>query len=341
MARKPSRFVKKLTAEDQEVLRYLRDEGETRRIRQRAHAILLSDMGKTVNELAETFEVTRDTVRDWLNSWERDGVKGLADKSRTGKPPILTPDEQEQVVKLIKDNPRSTKQVLEEIERLMKKRISAATLRRIARRARLRWKRMRRSAKSQRNEADFREAAEDLENFQEAHRSGDLDLYYFDEVGFSLLPSIPYGWQPEGVTIEIPSQRSQQANVLGFLSLSCQLVPFMVEGTIDTEVVIACFDAFSRTIKRLTIVIVDNASSHTSNRFFECMGRWEERGLFIYYLPPHCPELNLIEILWRMMKYHWLPLSAYKNFRSLVEHLQTLLAQVGSRFVINFAAMET
>ena len=80
MARMPTRFVKGLTAEDQEVLRYLRDEGETRRIRQRAHAVLLSHSGKTLNELAETFEVNRDTVRDWFDSWERNGVKGLGTK---------------------------------------------------------------------------------------------------------------------------------------------------------------------------------------------------------------------------------------------------------------------
>lgn len=29
---------------------------------------------------------------------------------------------------------------------------------------------------------------------------------------------------------------------------------------------------------------------------------------------PYSPELNLIEILWRQMKYAWLPLSAYLSF---------------------------
>ena len=339
MARMPTRFVKGLTAEDEEVLRYLRDEGETRRIRQRAHAVLLSHSGKTVNELAATFEVNRDTVRDWFDSWERDGVRGLTDKARTGKPPILTPAEQVQAVELLKANPRSTRQVLQEIKTNTGKTISAVTLRRIARRSDLRWKRMRRSAKRQRDETDFREAQAELQEFQELHRADKLDLYYFDEAGFSLQPSVPYGWQPEGETLEIPSRRSQQVNVLGFLSLSCFFVPFTIEGTIDTEVVIACFDAFSEQIKRLTIVVIDNASAHTSKRFAECRDIWQDRGLFLYYLPPHCPELNLIEILWRMMKYHWLPLSAYQDFRSLVDHVHELLAQVGSRYTINFAAM--
>jgi len=338
MARMPSRFVKGLKTEDQEILRYLRDEGETRRIRQRAHAVLLSHSGKTVNELAETFEVNRDTVRDWFDTWERDGVQGLADKARTGKPPILTPVEQAQAVELLKKNPRSAKQVLQVIQETTGKTISVVTLRRIARRAHLRWKRMRRSAKGQRDEEDFREAQEELREIQEYHRSGELDLRYFDEAGFSLQPSVPYGWQPEGETIEIPSRRSQQLNVLGFLSLSGLLTPYTTEGVIDTEVVIACFEAFCQTIKGLTLVVIDNASSHTSKRFEECREAWEEKGLFLYYLPPHCPELNLIEILWRMIKYRWLPLSAYQDFSTLVKHVHEVLCQVGSCHTLNFAA---
>ena len=64
---------------------------------------------------------------------------------------------------------------------------------------------------------------------------------------------------------------------------------------------------------------------------------WEEKGLFLYFLPSYCPELNLIEILWRMIKYHWLPIKAYDNFKSLVKNFHQILSQVGSRYTINFA----
>ena len=49
---------------------------------------------------------------------------------------------------------------------------------------------------------------------------------------------------------------------------------------------------------------------------------------------------SLIEILWGIIKYHWLPLSAYQNFRSLVEHVHEVLDQVGPRHIISFAAMD-
>ena len=63
----PIRYVEPLVEEDREVLNYLRDHGETPRIRQRAHAILLSDSGKSVRELAEIFEVRRNTASSWLD----------------------------------------------------------------------------------------------------------------------------------------------------------------------------------------------------------------------------------------------------------------------------------
>jgi transposase len=64
---------------------------------------------------------------------------------------------------------------------------------------------------------------------------------------------------------------------------------------------------------------------------------WEARGLYVYLLPAYSPELNLIEILWRMIKYHWLPLSAYGSFKDLLKSLLSVLKDVGSKYQINFA----
>ena len=43
----------------------------------------------------------------------------------------------------------------------------------------------------------------------------------------------------------------------------------------------------------------------------------KERKLTIYPIPPYSPELNIIEIVWRKIKYEWLPFSAYESFLSL------------------------
>lgn len=335
----PSRFVEPLAEEDREILNYLRDHGETPRIRQRAHAILLSDSGKSVNEVADIFEVRRNTVSSWIDRWELEGVEGIADAQRSGAPPKLTDSEIKQVVKIIKKNPRNPRQVLAEISRVTGKIISRSTLRRIARRFNLRWKRMRRSLKSKRDEKKFEAAQGELEELMTQHHLGNVDLYYFDEAGFSLVPPVSYGWQPIGRRLEIPSTRSKQLNVLGFLSLSSQLTSYVAECAVDTDVVIACFDNFCETLKNLTIVIIDNASPHTSKKFESRKADWEEKGLFLYSLPAYCPELNFIEMLWRMIKYQWLDLQAYSSFKALCKHLGDVLSQVGTRYTIDFTAM--
>jgi DDE superfamily endonuclease len=41
-------------------------------------------------------------------------------------------------------------------------------------------------------------------------------------------------------------------------------------------------------------------------------------------LPAYSPQLNLIEILWRFIKYQWLEFSAYKDWNSLVEAVENI-----------------
>ncbi|WP_286817950.1 transposase [Desulfobacter sp. UBA2225] len=43
------------------------------------------------------------------------------------------------------------------------------------------------------------------------------------------------------------------------------------------------------------------------------IGTWEERGLFLYFIPKYSPQLNLIEILWKHIRYFWLSTSAYNG----------------------------
>ena len=71
---------------------------------------------------------------------------------------------------------------------------------------------------------------------------------------------------------------------------------YMFEESIHTGVVLACFDAFCQTITKKTVVVIDNASIHTSDEFEERLSDWKKHGLIIKYLSPCSPELNLIEI---------------------------------------------
>ena len=101
--------------------------------------------------------------------------------------------------------------------------------------------------------------------------------------------------------------------------------------------VVAAFDPLSETINKKTVVVCDNAPTHTSKRFNYNIEKWKAKGLIIKSLPAYAPELNLIEILWRFIKYSWLPFSAYESFKKLVNAVAKVLKGVGKEYHINFA----
>jgi transposase len=221
------------------------------------------------------------------------------------------------------------------------KRVSDTTIKRILKAAKFTWKRIRKSLKNKRDNEEFNAALGSIAELRRQHEDGEIELWYFDETGFDLQPTVPYAWQPNGEIIEVPSERSKRLNVLGFFTPDNRLEPFCFECSVDTDVVIACFEAFIKTMKKngtKRIVIMDNASIHTSVKFMECLPKWKKKGLIINFLPAYSPELNIIESLWRFIKYYWLPFSAYLSFEDLVREVENILAQIGTEFKIDFAS---
>ena len=124
--------------------------------------------------------------------------------------------------------------------------------------------------------------------------------------------------------------------MLGFLKRNNELIPYMVEGKVDASTVIECFEQVSQQLDKRTYVFLDNAPVHRSQEFIAHIAQWVQRGLIIKYLPAYAPELNLIEILWRFMKYYWLPFSAYASFSCLYEAIEQILTRIGTEYTIIF-----
>lgn len=207
------------------------------------------------------------------------------------------------------------------------------------------WKRARRSVKLQRDEAAFRHSQSVLTMLTEYEKKDQLTLVYFDESGFCTVPTVPYAWQPVGETLCIPSKPSKRLNVLGFISRTFPGLFHQHIGRVNTEVVIETFNDFAdryykdsyKQTKRPCIIVLDNASMHRSHAFQEKIDDWMACGIMLYYLPPYSPELNLIEIVWRRVKYQWLPVSAYCSFDALRESVTQILNEYGEKYSITFA----
>lgn len=335
------RFVEPLTSKEKEHLQRLWKTGQAPRIRQRAHAVLLNAKGYKIDTLADIFEVDRDTVSAWLDRWENGdddqeaGTQHLGDAPRSGRPRTIKDADEPDVLEMVEANPRQLKAVMALTEGRLS--VSLDTIKRFLRRRGWRWRRVRKTLKSKRNETAFREAKAELEQLKAQEDAGLIDLVYFDEASFSLEPVCPYAWQAPGRQRSVPSRKGLSINVLGFMQRSLRFTPFVTGGTVCSQTVIACIDAFARKLRRKTVLILDNAPVHTSRAFEEARERWLGKGLVVKHLPSYSPELNLIERLWQEIKYRWLPFSAYESRSALPQALDEILRGVGEKYRITFA----
>ena len=157
------RYVRPLTESQRHTLAAIMKHDAIPRARARAHGILLSSQGMKIKEIAKIYQVDRDTVAPWIKQWEQRGMTSLYDKPRSGRPPKLTPEEKDLARQYIKEDPRCLKQGVERLSQKTAKRLSISSLKRLAKKAGLRWKRVRKSFKSLRDPAEFTKRQRELE----------------------------------------------------------------------------------------------------------------------------------------------------------------------------------
>ena len=124
------RFVAPLTDSEQQTLSSAYHHGEKRALRRRAHAILLSDQGHTINQISEILQVRRDAVSRWLKQWEASGLDGLIDKPRSGRTPVLDENDHQRLQRLVAEQPHQIRSLQARFQEETGKTVSTVTLRR-------------------------------------------------------------------------------------------------------------------------------------------------------------------------------------------------------------------
>lgn len=175
---------------------------------------------------------------------------------------------------------------------------------------------------------------------EEQSEAGTIDIYYGDETQVSESGYVPYGWQFKDEEVAIPACRGRSINCFGLLSRDNDFHYEITENSINSNFVIAFLDSFSlkvNSLGRLTVVVLDNASIHTSSKFKALLEIWKNRGLYIFYLPPYSPKLNIIERLWKELKEGWIKPSDYKSADQLFYAVNRICAAIGKTCSINFS----
>jgi transposase len=179
-----------------------------------------------------------------------------------------------------------------------------------------------------------REILGELETLAE---NQEIDLYYSDESRVSLEPNVPYGWQFADEEVAMPTQKGGGLNCFALLSRTNQCLVKTGEQTFSAQFILEQFEVLSFNLRKLTVIVLDNARIHTSQIIKERVKIWQQRGLYLFYLPRYSPHLNIVETLWRKLKYEWLTPIDYQSKEHLFYQITLALKAVGNSLFIRFS----
>ncbi|WP_052304744.1 transposase [Nostoc punctiforme] len=136
-------------------------------------------------------------------------------------------------------------------------------------------------------------------------------LKYLDESGcYCTSPTdYAYGRRGEQKRIRQNRRRGRRINIFGIWEPKVRFDYALMVGTLKTPTYVQLMNwqaqtAATRLLEtgQITAIIHDNASVHKSSLACQQHQRWQQQGLYIFFLPPYSPQMNRIEDEWLHLK---------------------------------------
>ena len=189
-------------------------------------------------------------------------------------------------------------------------------------------------------------------------------LKYLDEAGFCLWSPVSYSYSPVGVQKRMEQTDKRYGNRISILGLwepgkSCvagdppRFEYALVQGGFNGKSYIKVMDWIAHKAAqtlaatgRLTVVVQDNGPLHKSHlvqllplaaKASQKWAGWQEQGLFIFFLPPYCSEMNPIETEWHQLKSHEISGQMFDNEYDLAK---AVMAGMASRSIAGDYALD-
>lgn len=172
---------------------------------------------------------------------------------------------------------------------------------------------------------------------EQQSEKGEIDLYYGDETCVSEEGYVPYGWQFDDEDVCIKVQKGRSINVFGLISRANEFIYKTSEKNINSDFIVEFLDDLSLKVTRKTVLVLDNASIHKAKKVRVLLDDWQKRGLYIFFLPPYSPQLNIAERLWKEIKERWIKPSDYSDAENLFYAVDRICANIGKTLNINFS----
>ena len=263
--------------------------------------------GMSLRGISRHLDLPVSTLSNWLNDIHENGIECLYDRDKSGRPAKLDKKMLAKLDAVLGGSPTecgfvstvwTTRMMADYIHRTFGKEYTLSGLRRLLHRIdyniiAARPVHFKSSTEEQRDDFE-RKLEEFIKSLPE------YVVLYFDEASHPLATRQTRIWAKKGsrptATINFMGGRVHSFGLLGDGKLYHEIY-----DELNTDNVVKFLSGIIEKLGKI-LLILDNASFHKSKKFKKFA---EEQGdnLILVYLPPYTPQLNYIEMYWRMLKH--------------------------------------
>jgi transposase len=289
-------------------------------VSERAHFVLMREQGMTSNQIAQIMDYESRTVQRWLSRYDADGIAGLHDLPRSGRP--AREKHLGDIVETQAGQPPTVYGYLQTIWTValltlhictrFRVAVSASTIRRTLHAVRFSWHRPKLTPA---RKADPLRTMRQARLAEVLKAAPDATLIAADECDVHLLAVLRAMWQRVGEQLRLPTPgQNRRRSVFGGLNIRNGQWHYLLTDHKRTADFIAFLTLLLQAyVSGPIFVIVDNASIHASKALLDWLT--QHPRLQLVYLPTYSGhELNPVEKVWWRLKQF---IAANRNFHSV------------------------
>ena len=291
------------------------------RKRDRMKFILLYNDGWSYAQIAKVLLLDDQTLRNYLKDYESGGMKSLLSFHYTGRPTILSEFECKELEAHLSDNTYLTSyQIRQYIKAKYTKEYSKKGIISLLHKMGFVYKK----AKLVPGNPDEVKQEEFVANYNKLSENlpEDEEILFLDGVHRAHNVRVAYGWIKAGVQKQVMSNTGRsRLNINGAYNPRSKEIIYRNEETINAKstgmLILDILDKYPNA-KKLHIIL-DNAGYNRANfiKTFENHSR-----VNLIYLPPYCPNLNLIERLWKFL---YKKVSVCRRYKKFIDFQNAIL----------------
>ncbi|HIF9162520.1 TPA: IS630 family transposase [Photobacterium damselae] len=282
--------------------------------------------GHSRTQIAKFLKVSRTSVNKWVQTFLEEGLDGLKEKPRTGRPPLLTPKQREQLSQYIKDKAHDTQggrltgaDIHAYIVKEFGKYYHPDSIYYLLNHMGFAWitSRSKHPQQSQAIQEDFKKIFkfETILKIPGHIALKNVDIWFQDEARFGQQNTTTRLWAERGTRPRaVKQQQFEYTYLFGSICPQKGIGEAIVVPWVNKDIMIEHLKQISSVTEkgRHAIVIMDGAGWHTEDIADDF------QNISIIKLPPYSPELNPIEQVWSWLRQHYLANQSFSDYEDIV-----------------------